>query len=115
MQQGFCRTWQIDSKIYVEMHWVNNRTDALKEGWVRTTCSIQHHYKGTVIRSEWYSRRYEQTKQLKIKDSPETSLHTYEHNIHDKGGMQSSEERKESLEKHAGETGYPYGKKQPDN
>ena len=37
----------------------------------------------------------------------EMDLHTYEHTVHDKGGM-SSEERKESLENHPGETGCPY-------
>lgn len=39
-------------------------------------------------------------------------LHPYEHTVHDKGGMQSHEGRKESLENHTGETGYPYRKKQ---
>lgn len=61
----------------MEMLRVKNRQDALREEGNRTTCPTKNYYKGTVIRSGRYSRRYKQTKQWKRKESPETDSRTF--------------------------------------
>lgn len=72
--------------------------DALKEGG-RVTCSPKHYYKGAVSGSDWIHAHMNKQNNGKEREPSSRFTHRWAHMIFGKGGTQSSEERKEILEK----------------